>query len=87
MGEQLSLTLTPLFQECLTNLLTEFTRYGSYIQVLQGFVRECCSSDQNGQQDVSQTYQAFATCVAECLQSFKQELSVVESKLIKQGNV
>ncbi|XP_053373064.1 gamma-tubulin complex component 5-like isoform X3 [Mercenaria mercenaria] len=73
-----------LSEESLHNCLTQFTRYGAYIQILQNFVEEC---NHGNRSDICQTYQSFASTVADFLQDVKTQLSILEQKLIKQEEV
>ncbi|XP_052808645.1 gamma-tubulin complex component 5-like [Mya arenaria] len=73
--------LSSLSMEVLQDHLTQFTRYGSYIQILQNFLDESYHGNVGG---VCQTYQSFTTCIAEFLQKLKTQMASIELRLIKQ---
>ncbi|XP_060595696.1 gamma-tubulin complex component 5-like [Ruditapes philippinarum] len=73
-----------LSEESLHTCLTQFTRYGAYIQILQNFVEDCSHGNRS---DICQTYQSFASTVADFLRDLKTQLSKIEQKLIKQEEV
>ncbi|KAL4222755.1 Cytoplasmic FMR1-interacting protein 1 [Mactra antiquata] len=79
-----NVVVTHLSEESLKSCLSYFTRYGAYVLILQNFVEDCYHGNSS---NYCQTYQSFATCVADFLQKMRKELHTIENKLIKQEKV
>ncbi|XP_052244242.1 gamma-tubulin complex component 5-like isoform X2 [Dreissena polymorpha] len=73
-----------LSAEVLQEHLSQFTKYGSYIQILQNFVEESFHGKQG---ETCQTYQSFTTSVAAFLQQMKSQMVAIEHRLIKQEEI